>query len=85
MKNEMDTVTQEQFILLQGLMVHCWAVYHEDADEDFEFWAEQLDEAKVPWHVQNTAAYLMNNRENGFRYFRSLLASQGIEVVNEKK
>lgn len=79
----METVTQEQFRLLQGFMLHCWAVYHEKANKFFGFWAEQLDEAKIPWHIQNTAAYLMEDRENGFRYFRSLLSSKGIEVVNK--
>ena len=75
------SITDTQFEELQGFMFHCWTVYHDNAKEYFDFWAKRLDEAKIPWHIQNTAAYLMNDRENGFRYFRDLLASKDIKVV----
>lgn len=78
------SITEKQFEELQGFMFHCWTVYHDNAKGYFNSYAKCLDEAKIPWHVQNIAACLMTNRENGFRYFRDLLASKGIKVVAEK-
>lgn len=74
-------ITGKQFTLLQDFMFHCWNVYHNKTKSAFDFWAERLDEAKIPWSIQNLAASLMEDRENGFRYFRELLSLKGIEIM----
>jgi len=78
-------ITQKQFSELQGFMLHCWNVFHDNAPSEFDYWSKKLDELKISWHVQNTAAYLMNKRENGFLYFRNLLASKNIIIVKNEE
>ncbi|MCF6207511.1 MAG: hypothetical protein L3J47_11600 [Sulfurovum sp.] len=75
-------ITQEQFSTLQGFMLHIWNCNHGKPENkrDHTFYAEKMDEAGISWYVQNTAAYLMEKRENGWKYFRGLLASRGILV-----
>jgi hypothetical protein len=78
-------ITSVQFSLLQSFMTHCWCTFHDNENSEFEFWAKALDDAKIPWAVQNTAAYLMDKRENGFYYFRNLLKSKGIAITKAEQ
>jgi hypothetical protein len=80
----MRTITNEQFNLLQGFMLHCWNVYYNNQKKEFSFWAKQLDETAIPWSIQNDAACLMDKRENGFYYFRNLLKDKGIQIKKSK-
>ena len=73
-------ISQEQFALLQGFMHHCWAVFHEKEKSNFPLWAIRLDNGKISWQVQNIAAHTMQDRANGFRYFREVLKEKGIKI-----
>lgn len=85
MSKRIESITPEQFMLLQGFMLYIWNVKHGDeSSEYFSFWADQMDEAKIGWYTQNMAAYVMEKRENGWKYFRTLLKEQGI-IVEEPK
>lgn len=78
-------ITPDQFMLLQGFMLYVWNVNHGDeTSEYYSFWADQLDKAGVCWYVQNTAAYVMDKRENGWKYFRNLLQDKNIYIVEPK-
>lgn len=80
-EQKMISITQEQFRVIQDFMSHMWHHFHTEEKADLSFWAEKLDEMKIPWAVQNNAAYLMEDRENGFRYFRQVLKTKGINVI----
>lgn len=78
-------ITPDQFMLLQGFMLYVWNVNHGDeSSEYYSFWAEQLDNANIGWYIQNTAAYVMDKRENGWKYFSSLLQDKDIYLVEPK-
>lgn len=78
----MQTITNKQFEALKGFKLHIWTHYHEkESCFDSSFWAEMLDDLKIPWFVQNTTAILMENRANGFSSLQNLLLKEGIEVV----
>jgi len=47
---------------LNGLYLHCWAVYHEGTQSDFSFYADKLDGLRVPWWVQNAVSILAEQR-----------------------
>jgi hypothetical protein len=77
----MQTITEAQFDKLLGFKLHIWNHYHQDVKTDFGFWADLLDEAKIPWFVQNTVSILMENRANGFSSLRALLKGENILIV----
>jgi len=91
MSNKNYKITPDQFMLLQGFMLYIWNKNHGDDvktkskfDEN-SFWATQLDDAGICWYVQNTAAYVMEKRENGWKYFRNLLEARGVYVECNKE
>jgi len=78
----MIEITNEQFNILQGFMLYIWNCNHNDEKSvGHGYYSELMDEYGISWRVQNTAAYLMEKRENGWKYFRSLLKMEGIVVV----
>lgn len=48
--------------LLNGLYLHCYAVNHEGATSDYDFYAERLDRLGVPFWVQNNVSALAELR-----------------------
>ncbi|OGS70743.1 MAG: hypothetical protein A3F91_09530 [Flavobacteria bacterium RIFCSPLOWO2_12_FULL_35_11] len=85
-----ENVDNFQFDKLQGFFSYCWHKEHNpephrDYHKDNAFWAENLDNAGVPWVIQNQVAYLSDKRENGplFKNLETLLAQSGIKVVSD--
>lgn len=76
-------ITREQMEAIKAFMLYRWNRDHnqDDTPNSNSFWANRLDELKICWYVQNQAAYLMTKRENGFKYFSSLLKESGIEIA----
>lgn len=79
-----------QFDKLQGFFSYCWHKEYNpepyrDYHKDNAFWAENLDNAGVPWVIQNQVAYLSDKRENGplFKNLETLLSQSGIKVVRD--
>lgn len=44
---------------------------------------QELDELEIPWSIQNTISCAADCRNNGFIYYRTVLANCGIEVVED--
>lgn len=77
----MYQINEKQLETLKGFKLHIWTHYHEkESYFDSSFWAEQLDNLKIPWFVQNTTAILMETRANGFSSLKALLLKEGILV-----
>jgi hypothetical protein len=77
----MYQITEEQLDALKGFKLHIWTHYHEkESHFDHSFWAQMLDDLKIPWFVQNTTAILMETRANGFSSLKALLQKEGILV-----
>lgn len=70
--SEKYVISWKQWSILKGFFTHCWSVCHEGVKSDYGFYAEQLDEAGVPWHVQNIVAELADHRENAFKNLKVL-------------
>lgn len=73
------TINDTQYDALLGFKLHVWNHYHGETKMDFGFWAEKLDNLKIPWFVQNTVAILMETRSNGFSSLKNLLKNEGIQ------
>ena len=73
-------INSQQFDNLLGFYTHCFCVYHDKVKSDFAFWANRLDDIKVPWPVKNTVAALAECKDNQRFYFRTLLKQKGITV-----
>lgn len=78
-------ITEKQFQLIRDFMTHIWHSVHFKTKTDHFFWAEKLDALKIPFEVQNTAANLMEDRSNGFMYFRNLLTRNNIVITKENQ
>ena len=76
----MTTINRKQLDLLSGFYTHCYCVYHDKVKQYFAFWADQLDEAKVPWSVQNSVANLAEDKSTQAQYMSTLLANKNITV-----
>lgn len=61
-------ITHKQYDMLQGFYAHCYCVYHSGIKPYFEFYAEILDEAGIPWSIQNATALLAEDKESISKY-----------------
>lgn len=77
----MTCISSEQYDALTGLKLHAWNVYWNKVKPDWEFYAEMLDNLKVPWIAQNWTSCLMEKRENGFSTLSTLLKKHNIHVL----
>ena len=73
-------LSKPQFDQLKGFYAHCYCVAHEGAKGDFGFWAQQLDNANIPWSVQNRVAGFAEDKQSRGFYLTTLLAREGIKV-----
>lgn len=73
-------INRKQLDLIQGFFAHCFCVYHDGVKQDFPFWATQLDNAAVPWNVQNQIAQAAERRSNLSLYVTTLLSNIGVTV-----
>lgn len=69
-------LTRAQQDKLQGLYIHITAVTYDGVKADYAFHAAQLDEAGVPWTVQNAIACAAEKRENHGLYFSTVLKKE---------
>lgn len=74
------TLSHDQFSELQGLFLHCWAVCHEGVQSDYGFYAERLDNALVPWRLQNIVAEIAETRSSFASNLKSLIRGKGIDL-----
>lgn len=77
----MQTINRQQLSLLQGFYTHCFCVYHEKEKQAFSFYAEQLDQANIPWSIQNMVAEFAETRESIGLYLTTLLKERDITVT----
>lgn len=75
------TLTWDQCRLLADFFTHCICVYHHNAQEGFAFWADRLDEAGIPWTLQNKASCLADDRTNQRFYFKTLMKQEGVTII----
>lgn len=73
-------ITRNQYDLLHGFFIHCYAVYHQQSQEYFSFWAEQLDKEQIPWSIQNIVAVTAESKESISLYLSTHLKSRDISV-----
>ena len=59
---------------LQGFYAHCYYASHQDGAIDGAYFAKSLDEALIPWFIQNQVAHIASKRESIDKYFNTLLA-----------
>jgi len=78
--NEELSITRDQRDLLSGFFLHCWNVFHNGEKAFWDFYADQMDKAKISWRIQNLVAYAAENRDNGFLYFSTVLKNLNIKV-----
>ena len=65
---------REQIDILHGFFAHVASVNFDGAKPDFGFYASRMDEAGIPWHVQNKIACAAESRENVYGlYFTTIL------------
>ena len=70
----MITLNKKQIDMLRGLWLHQGSVTHEHEKPDFKFYADQLDNLKVPFWLQNAIAYEAASREAFYgKYFSTIL------------
>lgn len=69
-------LSHKQYDLLQGFYAHCYCVYHHNSKADFVTWAELLDNAKVPWSLQNRTALKAEDRRSIDYYLSTLIDVQ---------
>lgn len=75
------TITPKQYDVLSGFYAHCFAVCHDGVKNDFVWYANQLDEAGVPWHVQNTVALIADDRQSMGLYLKTYLKNKIPNIV----
>ena len=73
-------ITRKQYDLLLGFYAHCYCVYHEKVKACFEFWATQLDDAKIPWTVQNNVSVTAEDKSSNALYLSTHLKNKGVEI-----
>lgn len=78
----MKFLSAHQFDLLQGFRVHLVSAYQYGGVLDGNFFAEQLDKAKIPWSLQNSFANLFVTKKNNEMQTRTLLNNLGFQVLN---
>jgi len=76
-------ITRKQYDLLLGFYSHCYCVYHLKSQAFFDFWAEQLDEAEIPWSVQNNVAVTAEDKGSIALYLSTHLSEKDIEITCE--
>lgn len=81
MSDNATTINSKQLDLLKGFFTHCWCVYHESAQQGFGFWAQQLDNAGIPWSVQNTVSVSAEQRASRGKYLTTILKERNIVVA----
>lgn len=73
-------ITRQQYDYLLGFYAHCYCVYHENTKSDFEFWATQLDDANIPWKIQNSVAVTAEDKGSNALYLSTHLKRKGVEI-----
>ena len=66
-------ITHKQYSILQGFYAHCYTVYHENNKPCFEFYAKVMDDAGIPWSIQNTTAVKAEDKSSISYYLSTLL------------
>ena len=73
-------VTMSQYRYLQGFFFACHCHYNAKIRTNFLIWAELLDQAGIPWSIQNTVANLADTKENDQLYLSTLLQNNNIQI-----
>lgn len=74
-------ITEEQKEELKGFFLYMFSYIHGEEQNHFSWWAQKLDNLKIPWIVQNLIAGAAEDKQNGYIYFSSLLKKLQIEVI----
>lgn len=74
-------ITGAQYNLLTSFFCHCFNVFHEGNSDNFSWWAEKLDKAKIPWRIQNTVSAIATNKASTRLYLSTHLKNKGVTVV----
>lgn len=83
------TITRKQFNILEGFYQFRLRVEHYGRSDDSHksvandnhFWASHMDENQIPWAVQNTVAFLAEDKSTTGKYLRNLLKSKDVEIL----
>jgi hypothetical protein len=73
-------ITRKQYDLLLGFYAHCYCVYHEKVKACFDFWAAQLDDANIPWSIQNNISVTAEDKGSNALYLSTHLKNKGVEI-----
>lgn len=76
----MQTINKDQYDYLKGFFNSLWCSYHHKSEFNANHWANILDDAGIPWHVQNTVSALAHKRENNGFYLSTLLKQNNITI-----
>lgn len=83
-----ENIDHKQYDLLDGFFYYNWHKnWNSEEGRDYKrdniSWAERLDEAHIPWVIQNSVACLADERGNGWRSFEGLIDKLGIKKVSD--
>lgn len=83
-----ENIDHKQYDLLDGFFYYNWHKnWKRESDRDYHkdnvCWAERLDEAHIPWVIQNSVARAADERENGWRSLGGLVSKLGIKKVSD--